>query len=465
MDKKYSYEEQITWIVNGIDEESKSALDFFYSSYSPSSRAGVCSMVRGVCSDLQKYSFSKFTYSDYLLLTENEQRDTQKRLKQSFFRFLYVFDIIEDQTGFEHCYWDKSSLVEKFDAKVNKQKSQNKNQKKSKTYLNMSDLEKLRAFCDSAQSFSDLRLAFCFYALFYLSMKVEELRDLSKDQYDDGIIITEESEYYVNEKFSSFLEEMFKKGIGFGQLNDYVDKLGNILNIEHLLPRNIKCSNEMYSNVCPVCGQKVLCFSDRWGVLNDTIVCSECIETLVGKESVKKNKLNNRLVSYSIELTPKEQLQDIEHMVSSFDDIKKSINTSKNYEDINRFLKLIGNLGEKYVIEYERKQLAALGSNFSDLVDGSYALDGTNGFDILSYTEKGEKKYIEVKTTTGDVSEPFYISANEVEIAEKIKSSGQIYKLYRVGHILSSEVTMIIYDDFDSFDTENVLYKKVLHKE
>lgn len=41
------------------------------------------------------------------------------------------------------------------------------------------------------------------------------------------------------------------------------------------------------------------------------------------------------------------------------------------------------------------------------------AKDNTNGYDILSYTNKGQELHIEVKTTPGTVDTPFYISKNE----------------------------------------------------
>lgn len=112
--------------------------------------------LRGVCSEIKKNSFAQFTYNDYLLVTENENGKTKKMLKESFFKFLYIFDIIEDQSGFEHCFWDKDKLIKKFDKIVENRTSRNKQQNKNKPTLSISDLEKLIVFCDSAQSFSDL---------------------------------------------------------------------------------------------------------------------------------------------------------------------------------------------------------------------------------------------------------------------------------------------------------------------
>ena len=41
------------------------------------------------------------------------------------------------------------------------------------------------------------------------------------------------------------------------------------------------------------------------------------------------------------------------------------------------------------------------------------------GFDILSFSEKGEERWLEVKTTNGPATTPFWISENEWQVSEK----------------------------------------------
>ena len=81
------------------------------------------------------------------------------------------------------------------------------------------------------------------------------------------------------------------------------------------------------------------------------------------------------------------------------------------------------------LIEYEKSKL--LKSNRADLANKVTHVSKTNdyaGYDILSFNEKGEEIFIEVKTTKGPKSSDFYISPGEVKRSKLIKN----YFLYRV---------------------------------
>ena len=92
----------------------------------------------------------------------------------------------------------------------------------------------------------------------------------------------------------------------------------------------------------------------------------------------------------------------------------------------------IGQLGEKYIVKYERQNLIKAGRNdLADKVRRISVEDIGAGYDILSFDINGESKYIEVKTTTGTGS-TFELTANELHAAEKL---GQQYWLYFVRDI------------------------------
>ena len=92
----------------------------------------------------------------------------------------------------------------------------------------------------------------------------------------------------------------------------------------------------------------------------------------------------------------------------------------------------IGQLGEKYIVKYERQNLIKAGRNdLADKVRRISVEDIGAGYDILSFDINGESKYIEVKTTTGTGS-TFELTANELHTAEKL---GQQYWLYFVRDI------------------------------
>jgi hypothetical protein len=51
------------------------------------------------------------------------------------------------------------------------------------------------------------------------------------------------------------------------------------------------------------------------------------------------------------------------------------------------------------------------------------------GYDIVSFDENGDVLYLEVKTTNAGILTPFFISPNELAVAER---RGDTYRLYRV---------------------------------
>lgn len=99
-----------------------------------------------------------------------------------------------------------------------------------------------------------------------------------------------------------------------------------------------------------------------------------------------------------------------------------------------------------------------MGSEYANKVSRNPSKDPKNGYDIDSFTETGKKIYIEVKSTTGSVDEPFYMTANEREKANQIKESGGIYQIHRVCNI-GKEIQVVIYDDLELFHFEEILYR------
>lgn len=91
----------------------------------------------------------------------------------------------------------------------------------------------------------------------------------------------------------------------------------------------------------------------------------------------------------------------------------------------------LGKMGEKFVLSLEHRHLSEIGR--PDLVDGvewiSEKRGDGEGYDILSFDDAGVPKYIEVKTTNAGWRSAFFISSNEVNVAQQ---RGEGYWLYRV---------------------------------
>lgn len=102
-----------------------------------------------------------------------------------------------------------------------------------------------------------------------------------------------------------------------------------------------------------------------------------------------------------------------------------------DYGDIERRNRLLGAAGEILVLSHEIERLIAGGrEDLITQVRHVSSLDGDGfGYDILSFELDGTPRYVEVKTTRGAATEPFYISANEVAFSQTV---GERYRLYRL---------------------------------
>lgn len=98
-------------------------------------------------------------------------------------------------------------------------------------------------------------------------------------------------------------------------------------------------------------------------------------------------------------------------------------------DQLNRAL---GRAGEERILEQERRSL--IGFDRPDLArkvrwvseeDG----DGA-GYDIRSYDPSGKERLIEVKTTRGSNTTPFYLTRNENDVAKERPDAFRLYRLY-----------------------------------
>jgi hypothetical protein len=92
----------------------------------------------------------------------------------------------------------------------------------------------------------------------------------------------------------------------------------------------------------------------------------------------------------------------------------------------------LGEKGEEWVIDYERKRLAAEGlvelASRVDWVSKTFG-DGA-GYDIRSFNADGTDIFIEVKTTNQGKFAPFFLSINELEFAEEVPLQFRLYRVF-----------------------------------
>jgi hypothetical protein len=96
--------------------------------------------------------------------------------------------------------------------------------------------------------------------------------------------------------------------------------------------------------------------------------------------------------------------------------------------------RLLGRLGEEYVLELERRRLHddANRPDLSKRIVWTSEMRGDGaGYDIASFNEDGSRRFIEVKTTALGKAFPFYVSANEVRCSESLKDAFHLYRVFR----------------------------------
>ena len=92
----------------------------------------------------------------------------------------------------------------------------------------------------------------------------------------------------------------------------------------------------------------------------------------------------------------------------------------------------LGRAGEERVVAHERSALKVAGrEDLARKVRWLSEEDGDGaGYDIASFTPDGRERLIEVKTTNGWERTPFYISRNELAVAEERRSKWCLYRLW-----------------------------------
>lgn len=124
--------------------------------------------------------------------------------------------------------------------------------------------------------------------------------------------------------------------------------------------------------------------------------------------------------------------------------------------------KEVGDLGEELVLEHEKALLISLGKpGLANSVTHVSKEEGDHaGYDIRSYWADGSVKYIEVKATTNGIDTPFYISANELKVAQTSQNEYLVYRLFDLDEENRQSSFYLIEGDLvESLNLEPVSYQ------
>lgn len=142
--------------------------------------------------------------------------------------------------------------------------------------------------------------------------------------------------------------------------------------------------------------------------------------------------LNNNNIKKIAKKIPKIELTETDSVIKESDKKGRKI----DYDTLQKQNSMIGFLGEKIVLTYEKNRL----SNDPDLSQRIEHVSQTKGdglgYDILSFDNQGNEIFIEVKTTTQGKNTPFYMSSNEVSFANKHPDNYFLYRVYNFSNLV-----------------------------
>lgn len=146
---------------------------------------------------------------------------------------------------------------------------------------------------------------------------------------------------------------------------------------------------------------------------------------------------------------------------------KKGFNKKRDYVNETKKKSLIGNFGERQILNLEKAKLESEGyKELAERVEWVSEEDDNKGYDILSYEVIEGKiitRYIEVKTTLG-VDRPFEITDNEVEMSKELNGKeNSKYIIARVFNI-NTELQTGEYYYIDGAIEENFNLRPILYK-
>jgi hypothetical protein len=142
-------------------------------------------------------------------------------------------------------------------------------------------------------------------------------------------------------------------------------------------------------------------------------------ETVVGGFLAEHPGLFVEAPPMLLPVTPRRE--DIERLVRKFNPIERDFRNRK-----------LGREGEELVLHFERERLKQRDrSDLANKIRWISEEDGDGaGYDILSFDEKGKERFLEVKTTVGSDTTPFYITRNELSLSSERPEAFRLCRVF-----------------------------------
>ncbi|WEK04589.1 MAG: DUF3883 domain-containing protein [Candidatus Devosia phytovorans] len=111
----------------------------------------------------------------------------------------------------------------------------------------------------------------------------------------------------------------------------------------------------------------------------------------------------------------------LERLIRKFDPVERDFRNRQ-----------LGRAGEEFVVEIERRRLITQDrADLAGKVRWVAMEDGDGaGFDIRSFDHQGRERLIEVKTTNGAAQTPFFMTRNELAVAQERSDHWHLYRVH-----------------------------------
>lgn len=220
--------------------------------------------------------------------------------------------------------------------------------------------------------------------------------------------------------------------------NDYVRNL--LENYGFVLSGSTVVANfdDVLSAISTTDSKYITAFIEGYNLDVDNITTDKKVSYSTESLDVSNTRLQEKPIPHSINrvnTSPKKPTKKF----GKRDYIQKAID---NFE--------LGEAGELLVYNHEKKKLQdakdkGLINDLKNKLKWVSRSDDTVGYDIKSFDPETQKEmYIEVKTTTGSSSEPFYMTENEVNTSKQLNNDYYIYRLYGFKRKNTDEVDFYI---------------------
>lgn len=443
-------------LLSILTEQTQQVVSDFLQYYKPISHNSYISAISNLFYELSSDDVTLLGIDELRkvqeILNNKETKGSNDKYTESFFKYIYAFNIIKNSQGFEKV-WIKEKLISHFKGLLKKKTPVKNEYVPALTIGEITDIQQLMDL-DYQSNMKMLKISFCWYLLFQTDCTVTELLKMVASDYDyesNAIRLLNGNEYMVPAKYETLFNYMNTKTYsGFNTVNEYITELSTIMGMRKITPQMIKTARKENMITCSLCGIKYTNANQNWVSINNRIVCVNCGKDLKKNSNIKMEIINNEnLNNESITENP-----DIAKIIYTFDELKRKLNQDIDYANLHKFLIEIGNLGEAFV--YDREKMKLAGTKYEEYVSNLPARDHKNGYDILSYDLDGTELYIEVKTET-EVGNDFYMSDNEFKTAQRLKSEQKKYLIYRVHNILADDKNEITYEVIENI-TDNSDY-------